>query len=327
MGIDIWYYSIKFGGRVMIGNLRDRNDKQFNFLDGVEEKQILVTAIEQASVAILITDINGDTIYVNPAFEKISGYTTDEIIGKNPRILKSGLTPPETYEKMWKTISSGEIWNGEQINKRKDGSLYCEDSRITPIYDNDGSLRYYLAVKHDITERKKLEAKLKEIAIRDPLTNAYNRRYLMERLNQIADNYKRVGKAFSIGILDIDSFKQVNDQYGHQAGDRILVELVNIISKNIRSYDILCRYGGEEFLIVLPDTNKEETYNIIKRILKIVRCHIFKYEEDNLNITFSAGISESTEIPLDDFNVESLIKLADCRLYKGKNTGRDQIIK
>lgn len=296
-------------------------------LGSEEERMILATAIEQSSVAILMTDIDGSIIYVNPAFEKISGYATSELIGRNPRIFKSGLTDKEIYEKMWKTISSGGVWNGEQINKRKDGSHYYEDSRITPIYDKDNKLMYYLAVKHDITERKKLEAKLKEISIRDPLTNAYNRRYLLERLNQISDNYKRVEKAFSISILDIDTFKKINDAYGHQAGDFILVELVQIISESIRSYDILGRYGGEEFVLVLPDTDKEEAYTIIQRILEVIRGKNFIYENNNIKVTFSAGISDANEIGKEDFNIGELIRLADNRLYKAKEDGRNRIVK
>lgn len=291
-----------------------------------EEKEILAAAIEQSSVGILMTDIKGNIIYVNSAIENMSGYKTSEFIGNTPSILKSGLTKRETYKKMWETISSGGIWNGEQINKRKDGTLYYEDSRITPIYNKNNELKYYLAVKHDITERKVLESRLQEIAIRDGLTNAYNRRYLMDRLYRIADNYKRVRKEFSIAILDIDHFKSVNDKFGHLAGDMVLVELVRIINKTIRSYDILGRYGGEEFILVLPDTDKNEAYVIINRILNKIRNHTIIYHNNNINITFSAGIAGSSEIDIKVFNAEALINLADNRLYNAKDFGRDEVI-
>lgn len=297
------------------------------FFDREEEKDILSAAIEQTSVAILITDVDGNIIYANAAFEHMSGYSIEEVIGKNPRILKSGLTDPLIYEKMWNTISNGGIWNGEQINKKKDGSLYYEDSRITPIYNKDNELTYYMAVKHDITERKRLEKKLKEIAIRDPLTNAYNRRYILDRMNQITESYKRVKKIFSIAMLDIDFYKDVNDVYGHQAGDHILVEFVEIINDVIRSYDILGRYGGEEFILIFPDTHKEEAYNVVKRILNKVRQYCFIYEDNIIKCTFSAGIADASEIDMDKSNIKDLIKMADRRLYVAKDTGRNRIIK
>ncbi|WMM24868.1 diguanylate cyclase [Tissierella sp. MB52-C2] len=300
--------------------------KEKIYFDSEQERKILSTAIEQSSVVILITDIEGNIIYVNSAFEKITGYSREDAMGKTPRILKSGLTSPEIYEKMWFTISNGGTWNGEQINKRKDGSLYYEDSRITPIYNKEGKLTYYLAVKHDITERKLLETKLKEIAIRDPLTNTYNRWYLMERFHQIIDNYKRVKNPFSLVILDIDFFKEINDSYGHQAGDYILTNFANIVNQNIRSYDIFGRYGGEEFILLLPDTDKENAYILVKRILNIIRNKPFIYEDISIKLTFSSGIIESSEISLDKISMDELIKIADSRLYEAKQTGRNKIV-
>lgn len=301
-------------------------DKSNMFLDLEKEKEILSAAVNQSSVGILMTDLKGNIIYANNAMEDISGYKISELIGNNPRIIKSGLTKDEVYQEMWKTISSGGVWNGEQINKRKNGSLYYEDSRITPIYDKGKDLKYYLAIKHDITERKELEEKLRKMAIRDSLTDTYNRAYLMERLNRIIDKYKRVPEEFSLVILDIDHFKKVNDQYGHLAGDMVLVELVNIINKQIRSYDILGRYGGEEFILVLPDTGKEEAYIIVNRILNKIRKNTFIYKDNKINITFSAGIVESSEIDKEELSVESLINLADSRLYNAKDTGRDEVV-
>lgn len=314
----------------MDGKRSNKDKTHYNagfFFDSEEEKTILSAAIEQTSVAIIITDIDGDIIFANAAFEDISGYSIKEVLGRNPKILKSGLTDPSIYKKMWETISSGGIWNGEQINKKKDGSLYYEDSRITPIYNKDNELTYYMAVKHDITERKRLEEKLKEIAIRDPLTNAYNRRYILDRMNQITENYKRVKKVFSIAVIDIDFYKRVNDLYGHQAGDHVLVEIVTIINETIRTYDILGRYGGEEFVLIFPDTGKEEAYNVVQRILNKVREHSFLYEDNTIKCTFSTGIADASEIDIENFNIKDLIKMADKRLYMAKNTGRNRIIK
>ncbi len=305
--------------------MQDNNFKKSIF-SSEDERIILSTAVQQTSVAILITDLEGDIIYVNNAFENVTGYNAREVMGENPRILKSGFTHDQVYEKMWNKISNGEIWNGEQINKKKDGSFYYEDSRITPIYNKDGKLTYYMAVKHDITERKMLEAKLKEIAIRDPLTNSYSRWYLFERLNQISDNYKRVGHPFSVCIIDIDLFKEVNDKYGHQAGDFMLREFTKMIDEDIRSYDILGRYGGEEFILILPDTNKEESQQLVRRILKKVKDRKFIYQNEEIRLSFSAGIADSREIDINNFNTDAMIELSDKRLYKAKDTGRCKVV-
>lgn len=303
------------------GNI-NKND----FWDSDEERRILSTAIDQISVAVVLTDIDANIIYANNAFETITGYSINEVIGKNPRILKSGLTSDVVYEKMWHIISNGGIWNGEQINKKKDGSFYYEDSRITPIYNKKGELTYYMAVKHDITRRKMLEEKLKEIALKDSLTDTYNRWYVFERLAQILDNYKRARSTFSISIIDIDHFKEVNDKYGHQAGDYILKEFTKIINEDIRSYDILGRYGGEEFILILLDTDKKKAQYLLRRILKRVSEKEFTYKEDKIRLRFSAGIADASEIELKDLDIDRLIGLADKRLYNAKETGRSKIV-
>lgn len=303
------------------GNI-NKND----FWDSDEERRILSTAIDQISVAVVLTDIDANIIYANNAFETITGYSINEVIGKNPRILKSGLTSDVVYEKMWNIISNGGIWNGEQINKKKDGSFYYEDSRITPIYNKKGELTYYMAVKHDITRRKMLEEKLKEIALKDSLTDTYNRWYVFERLAQILDNYKRARSTFSISIIDIDHFKEVNDKYGHQAGDYILKEFTKIINEDIRSYDILGRYGGEEFILILLDTDKKKAQYLLRRILKRVSEKEFTYKEDKIRLRFSAGIADASEIELKDLDIDRLIGLADKRLYNAKETGRSKIV-
>lgn len=295
-------------------------------LDITGEKEILASAIEQSSVGILMTDLKGYIIYANDAMEDISQYKPSELIGNHSSIIKSSLTKDETYKEIWQAVSSGEVWSGDQESKRKDGTIYYEELRVTPIYDKNKECKYYLSVRHDITERKELEKELQKIAMKDCLTNCYNRSYLMERLDQMLDNYKRVPKKFSLVVLDIDHFKNVNDQYGHLAGDMVLVELVKIINKEIRSYDIFGRYGGEEFILILPDTDKEHAYMIINRIRNKIKKHIFIYENNKIKITFSAGIAEAIEIDKDKLGVECLISLADSRMYNAKECGRNEVV-
>lgn len=290
------------------------------------EKLKLTIAIEQASVTVIMTDKDGNIQYGNPAFEKISGYSLREALGENPRILKSGLTPEPVFDDLWETITSGEAWEGELINKRKDGILYYEEARITPIIDSEGNIVNFLAIKQDITQRKYLEEKLKQTSRRDSLTNIYNRRYVFERLSELMKLNKIDSLMFSLVIIDIDFFKNVNDTYGHPAGDFVLKEFAEILTQSIRANDILGRYGGEEFILVLKDTNKQSSAEIIERILKRVKESTFNYEDKEIKIAFSGGISDISEMDKESLSVESLINEADMRLYKAKNTGRSKIV-
>lgn len=175
-------------------------------------------------------------------------------------------------------------------------------------------------------ELRNSEQRLKEISIRDPLTNIYNRRYIFERLEIIIVEFFRENKVFTISILDIDHFKKINDKYGHQAGDFILKEFTQIISDNLRPYDLLGRYGGEEFIIVTMNSNKEQTKSNIERIQNIIRNKTFVYDNSYIKFTFSCGISENIEHDIENKSVEDIIGKADERLYEAKKTGRNKVI-
>lgn len=310
-----------------MGQNKDENfSKCEDIIGNEEEKKRLMTAIEQAAVTIIMTDKNGNIEYANPAFEKISGYSLKEVIGKNPRILKSGMTPDSVFKDMWKNITVGKDWAGELVNKRKDGTIYYEEARITPIIDKDGNIINYLGVKHDISHRKYLEEKLKQTSIRDPLTNLYNRRLVFERLRQFIELYKRKDDVFSLVIIDLDFFKKVNDTYGHQAGDFILKEFAEILTSSIRTDDVLGRYGGEEFILILQGVKKQSSSKIMERILHRVRESTFNYEGKGIKITFSCGICDSSELDKDILSIETIVCETDKRLYKAKATGRNSVI-
>jgi diguanylate cyclase (GGDEF)-like protein/PAS domain S-box-containing protein len=172
-------------------------------------------------------------------------------------------------------------------------------------------------------EKIKMEEKIKEISIRDPLTNIYNRRYIISRLSEIVDNYSRTKSSFTLTIFDLDHFKQVNDKYGHLAGDYVLKKFSAILEKNMRSYDLIGRYGGEEFIAINPDTSKKEAHKIYDRTLEKIRKMTFRYKGE-IQITFSAGIAESSEIN-NNLTIEKIIDLADKRCYKAKKKGRNRI--
>jgi diguanylate cyclase (GGDEF)-like protein len=202
----------------------------------------------------------------------------------------------------------------------RDGSYHYIEWRSHPY----GKLIY--AAARDITERIENEKRIKEISIRDPLTDIYNRRHIFERLEGLISEVARNGKIFSVSILDIDFFKKINDEYGHLAGDFIIKEFAAIINRNLRPYDLFGRYGGEEFIIVSLNSAREQTCTVVDRILKIIRETVFDYNGIKISFTFSAGIADSTEYERSRLSSEVIIENADNRLYMAKESGRNRIV-
>jgi diguanylate cyclase (GGDEF)-like protein/PAS domain S-box-containing protein len=290
---------------------------------------------------VVITDLNGDIVYVNPYFHELTGYTCDEIMGKNPRILKSGNAPPEKYKELWDTIKAGKTWRGEFLNKKKNGDLYWELAIISSVKDEDGKILNYIGVKNNITKRKQAELKLqkanemlkikidtitalqrqlKEQAIRDPLSTLHNRRFLLERIDDDFEMTRRNGQSLSIVMIDIDHFKNINDTHGHLAGDTVITELAKLLRKGIRRTDLICRYGGDEFLIVLFDCDAARALKVIENIRKMLYSSSIAYKDTRIKVSLSAGIST---YPSDGNTFKKVSARADGALYFSKNNGRN----
>ncbi|GAB1484212.1 hypothetical protein MASR2M78_30300 [Treponema sp.] len=180
-----------------------------------------------------------------------------------------------------------------------------------------------LSVLTDITERVYFEEQLTEISIRDPLTNLYNRRYMREHLEIMCAEFQRNKSPFTLILLDLDHFKRINDNFGHQAGDFILIEFAKLILAELRPYDLACRYGGEEFMILCKATTRAGIRHRLTLLLEKVRDHQFEYNGATIKITASAGLSDSLEF--EQLNIEKFIELSDQRLYKAKRNGRDRL--
>ena len=440
------------------------------------ELRKLTRAVEQSPVSIVITNLEGLIEYVNPHFIRDTGYSFAEALGKNPRILKTDLTPAATHRQLWETIAAGKEWRGEFANRKKDGSLYYESATISPITDVHGIITHYIAVKEDITERKQIEqslqevrsrlhllsdnleaaalyvyshdttgqphfeylsagmekltgikpefvlqdaaylhdlilpeyrprlleletkskedlvsfeievrqhhaltgkihwallrstprrrpdgstvwygvqiditerkrneqlletanadlrryvaevedlqAELREQSLRDPLTSLYNRRYLNETLGRELMQAARENTPLSIIIADVDHFKKVNDTYGHQVGDRVLVAIASLIKHQTRESDMVCRYGGEEFLLVfLGPTSAEAAQRAdeLRQACAALRIHDGQAE---LMVTLSFGLAS---YPDHGKKADELIIKADQALYQSKHTGRNRV--
>jgi diguanylate cyclase (GGDEF)-like protein/PAS domain S-box-containing protein len=258
------------------------------------------------------TDLKGNIKTVSDAFCLFSGFSKEELIGKNHNIVSSGETKLSVFKNLWEKITNNLSWDGEFINAKKDKSIYYTKVRISPEYDENGEKIGYIGFFQDITDKKVIE----KLAETDHLTQLFNRQKIDKCLNLEYQNKNM----FSILMLDIDHFKSVNDTYGHQVGDSVLIELSQEIKENIRNTDIAGRFGGEEFIIILPNTNKADAKNLAEKLRK-------KIEAKNFSVigkkTISIGVSSLFAEKNDSIN--ELIKRTDQALYQAKNSGRNRV--
>lgn len=260
------------------------------------------------------TDLKGNIIYASKAFCRISQYSEQELIGQNHRIVRHPDMPASLYEELWKTIGMDKLWAGEIKNIAKDGSYYWVYAAIAPTWDEEGKKNGYTAIRQDITDKKRIE----ELSITDRLTGLSNRLKLDEVLNHEIIQTKRYQTPFSIILLDIDHFKHVNDTYGHQGGDTVLKEIAEILRSIGRQVDCIGRWGGEEFLLILPKTDRVGALRVGEKIRLAVESYPFSVVG---NKTVSLGIAEFRE----DDSPQTLLERADTALYRAKNEGRNKI--
>lgn len=286
-----------------------------------QELRILYQASEQSPASIVITDVHGNIQYVNAKFEAISGYKREEVIGKNPRILKSGYTSPEEYKKLWQTITSGKEWRGEFHNKRKNGELYWERALISPIFNSAGVITNYVAIKEDITEQKKQEIILKYQAIYDNLTKIPNRNYALQKIGEILEEAREKKSSVGLLFIDLDHFKEVNDTFGHDYGDELLIQATERMKKALRSTDLIARMGGDEFFVAIPMVTNPLQLQIIAEKIISVLSEPFEILKKKVNISASIGIAI---FPQDGEDLKQLIRRADLAMYQAKRNGRHQ---
>ena len=280
----------------------------------------LTHGIENSASAVLITDVHGAIEYVNKKFTQLTGYSPEEAIGKNPRILKSDATPREVFDNLWKTILSGEEWRGELLNRRRNGEVYWSIASISPLHNEQGEITHFIANVEDINERKNAEATIERLAYFDPLTDLPNRRMLQDRLEMALKRSRRQATGAALLYLDLDSFKHINDSLGHPAGDKLLREMASRFTKTLRDDDIVCRLGGDEFAVVLHDIRHDQDVVPIAQKLVDVAAEPMQLEGREVVVTSSVGIAL---FPKDGSDPKVMSKHADIALYHAKEEGKN----
>lgn len=277
--------------------------------------------IEASHDAVMITDARGIIQSVNPSFCKLTGYSVEEALGQSPNLLSSGQHDQNFYQQMWQRLKQQGYWQGEIWNKRKNGEIYPEWLSISAVRGEDGTVNQYAAIFSDITERKKREQKIHELAYFDELTGLANRRLFQDRLEQALANAKRHTHQLAVLFLDLDLFKRINDTLGHQAGDEALRQVAQRLQKASRSGESVARLGGDEFTMLVPECSSiGEIEKLAQRIVEQFDAP-FPIQHNELVLTTSVGISI---YPLHAANASELLKFADAAMYQAKESGRNK---
>ena len=286
-----------------------------------DELQLASMVYNHTGEATMVTDEQNSIIAVNPAFTHITGYSQDEVLGKNPKILSSGKHDSDFYKVMWEEIRTSGMWQGEIWNRKKNGEIYPEWLTINTIHDREGQLHRHVAFFSDITDKVRSDELIWRQANFDLLTSLPNRRMFYDRLEQEIKKSNRSGLPLALLFIDLDRFKEVNDTLGHQKGDILLVEAARRIVACVRESDTVSRLGGDEFTVILSelaDTDHVET--IAQHIISSL-VEPFVLESEIAYVSASIGI---TFYPNDARDVEQLLRNADQAMYVAKDTGRNR---
>lgn len=275
---------------------------------------------ENSSEGILIADKKGKIVSTNKAFSKITGFTKDEAIGKSPSILKSGMHGKAFYENLWNSVNFNGSWKGEIWNRRKNGEIYPEWLSISKVHNPKYNEAFYIAIFTDITTLKEADKKLYFYANHDPLTSLPNRLQFEIQLNNAIESCKRKGTKIGVMFIDLDKFKDINDTYGHNIGDIMLVTVAKRLENTIRKEDVLARIGGDEFVVIAKDVSELSDLAVLSKKLLSVIAEPIKIEDKVFFMTLSIGISM---FPDHGIVSEELIKNADVAMYEVKENGRN----
>ncbi len=287
-----------------------------------EKLTLAASVFTNAREGILICDPQGAILDVNEMFTRITGYSRAEVLGRNPRILKSGKHTEDFYRHMWRALSETGQWSGEVWNKAKDGRIFPETLTISAVYDRGSSVRHYVALFSDLTQTKEHERQLEHRVHFDALTNLPNRVLLADRLQQAMAHAKRSGHMLAVACLDLDAFRVVNDDYGNEAGDRLLMSVARRMKQALRETDTLARIGGDEFVAVvldLPDTHASKPV-----LNSLLACAAQPELVGDATLKVSASIGVVFYPQQEEIDADQLLRQADQAMYQAKLAGKNR---
>jgi diguanylate cyclase (GGDEF)-like protein/PAS domain S-box-containing protein len=284
---------------------------------------LLEAALGNVANAVFITDAQAHILRANRAFEQLSGYAPAEFLGQTPKLFSSGVHDGDFYERFWQTIQGGKTWRGEFVNARHDGSRYTVNQTVTPLLDGKGQVSHYVALLEDISERKAAEERMRHTANFDVLTDLPNRALFFDRLGQALALARRDGLYGALMFMDLDHFKEVNDQLGHAAGDTLLIEVARRLRAQVRESDTVARLGGDEFTVILPKLHDgNDAVRVANNILATI-TQPFLIAGSEATVGISIGIAL---FPENDRNAEHILMAADHAMYQAKNAGRNRYV-
>jgi diguanylate cyclase (GGDEF)-like protein/PAS domain S-box-containing protein len=300
-----------------------------------DQLRLSATVFENTADGVIITDRNRKIIAVNTSFQRITGYSEQEVIGNTPTLFNSGRQDKAFYAEIWQTLSVHRRWHGELWNRRKNGEIYPEHLAITAVLNASGEVDHYVGVFSDITFRKAAEDEIRHLAFYDPLSKLPNRRLMMDRLAQAQTSSRRHNRHGALMLIDLDNFKTLNDTLGHDVGDQLLVRVASRLEACVRSGDTVARLGGDEFVVILEDLDESglaavQAESIARKILsELCKPYLLNLtlSDDKLvqrshDCTSSLGVCLFREQP---FTVDDLLKRADTAMYQAKAAGRNTL--
>lgn len=288
-------------------------------LKSEEQLKLSATVFADSAEGIVITDQDQNILLVNRAFTEITGYPADEAIGHTPRILASGKHDETFYHDMWANIGKAGYWQGELWNRRKTGEIYPEMVSISRVVNEDGNVSHYVGIFSDITEQKASQAHIQWLAHYDSLTGLPNRSLLEDRVTHALTSVERHHQSLALIFLDLDRFKNVNDSLGHRVGDQLLIQVAERLKSLLREDDTISRLGGDEFIIVLPETDADGAAHVAEKVLTRL-SQSYQIDHHELSVTPSMGIAL---YPADGNSYEALTMSADAAMYRAKQAGRN----